>query len=122
MKNPTALSNSLLQSRKAGRATELLFLACAFCITWEKIHWSFGGNVALQDVLAGLFVVSAALALSTDRFLTLANLLDVARRVSVINIIALGMTFVIITGGIDLSVGSASALAGVAGVGPVLRP
>ena len=65
---------------------------------------------------AGLFVISAALALSTDRFLTLANLLDVARRVSVINIIALGMTFVIITGGIDLSVGSASALAGVAGV------
>src|SRR2546428_11099692 len=64
---------------------------------------------------AALLIVSVALALATDRFLTLANLLDVARRVSVINIIALGMTFVIITGGIDLSVGSASALAGVAG-------
>src|SRR5437762_8123194 len=64
---------------------------------------------------AGLFVISAALALSTDRFLTLSNLLDVARRVSVINIIALGMTFVIITGGIDLSVGSIVALGGVAG-------
>src|SRR5207249_3248148 len=60
---------------------------------------------------AALLIVSVALALATDRFLTLANLLDVARRVSVINIIALGMTFVIITGGIDLSVGSASALA-----------
>src|SRR2546429_7768201 len=65
---------------------------------------------------AGLIAISFALALATDRFLTLANLLDVARRVSVINIIALGRTFVIITGGIDLSVGSASALAGVAGV------
>src|SRR2546430_4054424 len=64
---------------------------------------------------AGLIGISVALAVATDRFLTLANLLDVARRVSVINIIALGMTFVIITGGIDLSVGSASALAGVAG-------
>ena len=64
---------------------------------------------------AALLLVCTALALSTDRFLTLANLLDVARRVSVINIIALGMTFVIITGGIDLSVGSTSALAGVAG-------
>src|SRR5213592_4790218 len=63
---------------------------------------------------AALLIVSVALALATDRFLTLANLLDVARRVSVINIIALGMTFVIITGGIDLSVGSTSALAGVA--------
>ena len=31
---------------RSGRATEALFLACAFCITWEKIHWSFGGNVA----------------------------------------------------------------------------
>src|SRR5881296_3593248 len=53
---------------------------------------------------AALLIVSVALAVATDRFLTLANLLDVARRVSVINII-----------GIDLSVGSASALAGVAG-------
>src|SRR5260370_39114225 len=64
---------------------------------------------------AGLALISTALALSTDRFLTLANLLDVGRRVSVINIIALGMTFVIVTGGIDLSVGSVVALAGVAG-------
>src|SRR6516165_2906875 len=64
---------------------------------------------------AGLAIVSVALALATDRFLTLPNLLDVGRRVSVINIIALGMTFVIVTGGIDLSVGSIVALAGVAG-------
>lgn len=64
---------------------------------------------------AGLLAVGVALALSTDRFLAIANLLDVARRVSVINIIALGMTFVIITGGIDLSVGSIVALGGVAG-------
>src|SRR5436189_2936931 len=64
---------------------------------------------------AGLLAVSVALAIATDRFLTLENLLDVARRVSVINIIALGMTFVIITGGIDLSVGSIVALGGVAG-------
>src|SRR5438477_6305187 len=64
---------------------------------------------------AGLLAVALALTLSTDRFLTLTNLLDVARRVSVINIIALGMTFVIITGGIDLSVGSIVALGGVAG-------
>jgi ribose transport system permease protein len=64
---------------------------------------------------AGLLAVAVALTIATDRFLTLPNLLDVARRVSVINIIALGMTFVIITGGIDLSVGSIVALSGVAG-------
>ena len=48
-------------TRVAGRRTELLFLACAFTITWEKIHWSFGGNIALEDILAGLFVVSFVL-------------------------------------------------------------
>jgi ribose transport system permease protein len=64
---------------------------------------------------ASLVIIGLLLALATDRFLTLPNLLDVGRRVSVINIIALGMTFVIITGGIDLSVGSIVALAGVAG-------
>jgi ribose transport system permease protein len=70
---------------------------------------------------AALFLLSFALAVSTDRFLALANVLDVARRVSVINIIALGMTFVIITGGIDLSVGSIVALAGVAGTWSLTR-
>jgi ribose transport system permease protein len=64
---------------------------------------------------AGLIGLSFALSLATDRFLTGENLADVARRVSVINIIAVGMTFVILTGGIDLSVGSIVALAGVAG-------
>src|SRR5256712_6419090 len=78
-------------------------------------HGALGRFTSRLLPFAALLIVSVALALATDRFLTLANLLDVARRVSVINIIALGMTFVIITGGIDLSVGSTSALAGVAG-------
>jgi ribose transport system permease protein len=64
---------------------------------------------------AGLIALSVALFLLTDRFLTAENLSDVARRVSIINIIAVGMTFVILTGGIDLSVGSIVAVAGVAG-------
>jgi ribose transport system permease protein len=64
---------------------------------------------------AGLIGLSVALTLATDRFLTAENLADVARRVSVINIVAVGMTFVILTGGIDLSVGSLVALTGVAG-------
>jgi O-antigen ligase len=46
---------------RSERTTGFLLLACAFCITWEKIHWSFGGNLALQDILTGLFVVSFAL-------------------------------------------------------------
>ena len=72
---------------------------------------------ALRGLLpyAGLIALVVALSLATDRFLTPDNLADVARRVSVINIIAVGMTFVILTGGIDLSVGSVTALAGLAG-------
>ncbi len=46
-------------------------------------------------------------------FLTSANLLNVANRIAVIAIIAIGMTMVIITGGIDLSVGSLIALSAV---------
>ena len=43
-------------------------------------------------------------------FLQLGNLTDIVRQISLIGIIALGMTFVILTGGIDLSVGSILAL------------
>ena len=48
----------------------------------------------------------------SDRFLTLSNLTNVARQVSINAIIASGMTLVIVTGGIDLSVGSLVALTG----------
>jgi O-Antigen ligase len=38
------------------RTTSFLFLASVFCVTFEKIHWSFAGTVTLADVLAILFV------------------------------------------------------------------
>jgi ribose transport system permease protein len=49
----------------------------------------------------------------TPHFLTISNLLNIAEQATIIAIIAVGMTFVIITGGIDLSVGSTLAFAGV---------
>lgn len=64
--------------------------------------------------LIGLVVLGAALWIATPHFLTVSNLLNVAEQSSIIGIIAVGMTFVIITGGIDLSVGSIVALSGVA--------
>ena len=72
---------------------------------------------ALRGLLpyAGLLFLVVALGILSDRFLSPENLGDVARRVSIINVIAVGMTFVILTGGIDLSVGSVTALSGVAG-------
>jgi ribose transport system permease protein len=49
-----------------------------------------------------------------EAFLTPENLLNVVRQNSMVGLVALGMTFVILTGGIDLSVGSLAAVAGVA--------
>jgi ribose transport system permease protein len=49
-------------------------------------------------------------------FLTTENLLNVVRQNSMVGLVALGMTFVILTGGIDLSVGAVLAVAGVAAV------
>jgi ribose transport system permease protein len=53
-----------------------------------------------------LLVLAAGLAILSPDFLTLGNLLDVARQVSINAIISFGMTLVILLGGIDLSVGS----------------
>lgn len=51
-----------------------------------------------------LLVVLASLV--SDRFLTIPNLLNVLRQVSIVGILATGQTFVVLTAGIDLSVGS----------------
>jgi galactofuranose transport system permease protein len=60
--------------------------------------------------LAALFVFAA---FRYANFLTQENLLNVLRQNSMVGLVALGMTFVILTGGIDLSVGSLLAVAGV---------
>ncbi len=62
-----------------------------------------------------LIALAIALTIATPHFFTAINLASVARQTAVINLMALGMTLVIITGGIDLSVGSTLALAGLFG-------
>src|SRR5438477_3028101 len=62
--------------------------------------------------VVALFVVLSTL---SPYFLTVQNLSSVARQSAVITIIALGMTLVMISGGIDLSVGSVMAFAGICG-------
>jgi len=63
--------------------------------------------------LAGLFALCALLWALTPHFLTVSNLLNVLEQTSINAVIAAGMTFVIISAGIDLSVGSLVAVAGV---------
>lgn len=62
--------------------------------------------------LIGLVILCLAIACVTPRFLTVTNILNVFTQVSVNAIIAVGMCFVILTGGIDLSVGSTLAITG----------
>jgi ribose transport system permease protein len=63
--------------------------------------------------LAGLIALCAVLWILTPHFLTVSNLLNVAQQTAINAIIAVGLTFVIISGGIDLSVGSMVAFSGV---------
>lgn len=62
-------------------------------------------------VLAAFVLLVAAASLLSPRFLTVPNLLNVLRQVSIVGILAIGMTFVILTRGIDLSVGSTLGIA-----------
>ena len=62
-----------------------------------------------------LVVLFVALSIASPHFLTNTNLSSVVRQTAVINIMALGMTLVIIAGGIDLSVGAILAMGGLLG-------
>jgi ribose transport system permease protein len=69
------------------------------------------------SVLLILLTIGLIFTLGSDRFLTPSNLMNIALQTSIIAIIAIGMTFVILTAGIDLSVGSVVALCGAVAAG-----
>ena len=62
--------------------------------------------------LVGLIIFSIVVSMFNPRFLSINNLLNVLRQTSINSVIAIGMTLVILTGGIDLSVGSVLAITG----------
>lgn len=70
----------------------------------KKFDWS---RLSTLFVLIGMCVI---LAFTSKVFLTVGNVVNVLQQISINAIIAIGMTFVIITAGIDLSVGSVLAL------------
>lgn len=63
--------------------------------------------------LIALFFVMLVFTVTTDNFLTARNILNVVRQVSVMGTMAIGITFVLITGEIDLSIANVMALSGV---------
>jgi ribose transport system permease protein len=64
-------------------------------------------------IYIALLAIVVVLSMATENFLTISNITNVIRQVSFNAILAIGLTFVIITGGIDLSVGSVLALSGI---------
>lgn len=74
----------------------------------QKQHTALSRLLSSQTFWVVIAVVLACLFLSavTDSFATSKNIFNITRNITFIAIVALGMTFVIITGGIDLSVGS----------------
>jgi ribose transport system permease protein len=75
----------------------------------------------MQDIVsqlaaaAGLIVVVILLTIASPYFLTANNLFNIGVQVSVVAIVAVGQTLVILTAGIDLSVGSVAGLGGILG-------
>lgn len=74
-----------------------------------------------SGILIGIAVMCIVLSLSTPYFLTTVNILNVLRQVSINAILSFGMTFVILIGGIDLSVGSILALSSVMTAGLIVN-
>ncbi len=68
------------------------------------------GILQRMGPLVGLILIVVILSITSSDFLTVSNVFNVLRQVSINALIAFGMTFVILTGGIDLSVGSIIAL------------
>lgn len=66
-----------------------------------------------MGLILALLFIGAVLSFSNPNFLTTANLINVVRQISINGILAVGVTFVLLTGGVDLSLGSLVALSGV---------
>ncbi|GAC1397186.1 MAG: sugar ABC transporter permease [Ktedonobacteraceae bacterium] len=77
----------------------------------------FSDAISQLAAVGALVVIFVYLSFASPAFLTINNLFNIVSQTSVTAVIAIGMTFVIITAGIDLSVGAIAALAGVLGVG-----
>lgn len=73
----------------------------------------FASLLQRQGALVALVLICLFASLRFETFLTEANLANILRQNSMLGFVALGMTFVILTGGIDLSVGALLAVAGV---------
>lgn len=83
--------------------------------TFQRVRNSLAGVARRYGILLVFLVLVAFMLAATTTFGTYQNIINVLQQNSVIGIIACGMTFAIILGGFDLSVGSVTALSSVVG-------
>ncbi len=77
------------------------------------MKFKFSENLARYGLVIILVLLCVVLSLASENFFTVQNLLIVARQISINGILAVGVTYVLLTGGVDLSLGSVVALSGV---------
>ncbi len=87
----------------------------------QQLRVSFLDVVTQLAAAGALIIVFIYLSFASPVFLSFNNLFNIVAQTTVTAVIAIGMTFVIVSAGIDLSVGSTAALAGVVGVSLMLR-
>lgn len=78
----------------------------------HRVRALLTGNLQKSFLLVALVVVFIGMGIVEPRFLTLGNVVNIARQISINVIIAIGMTFCMIAGGFDLSVGSVGVMSG----------
>ena len=76
----------------------------------QNKHNKVAGFLSQNIILAALVVMCLILTICTPRFLTVKNIMNILMQSTTMGMAAVGMTYVVITGGIDLSVGSVLAL------------
>src|ERR1700722_13282621 len=69
-------------------------------------HWAIPFAKQQLGIVMALLLLLIVSSFLSPRFLSLPNLLNVLRQVAIVGILAIGQTFVILTAGIDLSVGA----------------
>ncbi|CAN5897877.1 sugar ABC transporter permease [soil metagenome] len=78
-----------------------------------KKLWLRGDAVTTLSLAVSFLALCIFFATRSEFFLTLTNASNIARTLAVVGITSIGMTLVLITGGVDISVGSVAALSGV---------
>ncbi len=86
-------------------------------MTQENLKKRFTIALSVYRSLIILLIIMIVATIASNNFLQITNLFNVLKQITVAGIVACGMTFVILTGGIDLSVGSILGLSGAIAAG-----